>query len=104
MDTEKTIREQLLDLLGGVNAHMDFDEAVDRFPIKAGNCRPPNSDYHFRSHPDRRSHFLNLDSAKMEGERLQISEGPHSHEADRKRPENELPGSDCSCPGLYDFP
>ncbi len=45
MDTEKTIREQLLDLLGGVNAHMDFDEAVDRFPIKAGNSRPPNSDY-----------------------------------------------------------
>ena len=45
MNTEKTIREQLLDLLGGGNAHMDFDEAVDRFPIKAANSYSPNSDY-----------------------------------------------------------
>ncbi len=45
MDTEKTIREQLLDLLGGGKAHMNFDEGVDRFPIKAANSNPPNSDY-----------------------------------------------------------
>ncbi len=45
MATEKSIREQLLHLLGGGDAHMDFDEAVERFPVAHLNSHPPDSDY-----------------------------------------------------------
>ncbi len=45
MNAEKIVRDQLLELLRGGNAHMDFDEAVDRFPLKYANAQPPNSDY-----------------------------------------------------------
>jgi DinB superfamily len=45
MDAQEYIRKQLLDLLKGGNAHMDFDEAVARFPMEAVNSSPPGSDY-----------------------------------------------------------
>jgi hypothetical protein len=45
MDTQKIVRKQLLDLLRGGNAHMGFDEALDRFPMEAINAYPPGSDY-----------------------------------------------------------
>ena len=45
MDTQNIVRKQLLDLLGGGNAHMGFDEALDRFPMEAINASPPGSDY-----------------------------------------------------------
>ncbi len=45
MDTERGIRDQLVDLLRGGNAHMDFDQAVDQFPLKYLNSHPPNSEY-----------------------------------------------------------
>jgi hypothetical protein len=42
---EKIIREQLLALLDGGNAHMSFAEVVARFPVKYGNIKPPNMNY-----------------------------------------------------------
>lgn len=45
METEKALRQQLLHLLRGGNAHMTFDEAVVDFPISAINERPPNVPY-----------------------------------------------------------
>ncbi len=43
MDT--ALREQLLHLLRGGNAHLSFDEAVADFPMTAINARPPNVPY-----------------------------------------------------------
>ena len=43
MDT--ALREQLLHLLRGGNAHLSFDEAVADFPMDAINRRPPNVPY-----------------------------------------------------------
>ncbi len=43
MDT--ALREQLLHLLRGGNAHLTFDEAVADFPPDAMNQRPPNVPY-----------------------------------------------------------
>ena len=45
MDTDSTLREQLLHLLQGGNFHMDFDHAVAEFPIEYVNHRPPHVDY-----------------------------------------------------------
>jgi hypothetical protein len=45
MDAQKIVRKQLLELLGGGHAHMDFEEAVDRFPMEAINTAPPGSNY-----------------------------------------------------------
>jgi hypothetical protein len=45
MDTQKIVRKQLLELLGGGHAHMDVDQAVARFPMEAINSSPPGSDY-----------------------------------------------------------
>jgi hypothetical protein len=45
MDTQKIVRKQLLELLGGGHAHMSFDEAVDRFPMQVINTTPPGSGY-----------------------------------------------------------
>jgi hypothetical protein len=45
MDTQKIVRQQLLDLLRGGNAHMSFDQAFDHFPMEAINVSPPGSDY-----------------------------------------------------------
>jgi hypothetical protein len=42
---DKSLREQLADLLAGNGAHMTFDEAVDDFPDEAINGRPPNVEY-----------------------------------------------------------
>jgi len=39
------LREQLLHLLRGGNAHMSFDEAVADFPMRFINARPPNVPY-----------------------------------------------------------
>jgi hypothetical protein len=45
METGTALREQLLHLLRGGNAHMTFDEAVADFPMEAINRRPPNVPY-----------------------------------------------------------
>jgi hypothetical protein len=45
VDAEKVIREQLLALLNGGNAHMPFDMIVAEMPIKAANTRPPHYSY-----------------------------------------------------------
>lgn len=45
MDDDKLVREQLLALLRGGNAHMSFDQAVADFPAEAYNRRPPNTPY-----------------------------------------------------------
>ncbi|MHB8647908.1 MAG: DinB family protein [Thermomicrobiales bacterium] len=45
MDGDKALREQLLHLLRGGNAHLTFDEAVADFPMTAINARPPNVPY-----------------------------------------------------------
>jgi DinB superfamily len=39
------LRDQLLRLLDGVDAHMPFEEAVADFPDEATNVRPPNVPY-----------------------------------------------------------
>lgn len=45
MDMDKALREQLLHLLRGGNAHLSFDDAVADFPMDAINRRPPNVPY-----------------------------------------------------------
>ena len=45
MDCDKAVRDQLLDLLNGGNAHMSFDEAVERFPLDQINLFPSNVSY-----------------------------------------------------------
>ena len=45
MDGDKALRDELLHLLRGGNAHMSFDEAVTDFPMTAINQRPPNVPY-----------------------------------------------------------
>lgn len=45
MKKDKIIREQLLALLHGGNAHMSFGDAVSRFPLKEINRRLPNASY-----------------------------------------------------------
>jgi hypothetical protein len=45
MSNDQVVREQLLFLLGGGNAHMSFDQAVADFPMEAINSRAPNVDY-----------------------------------------------------------
>ena len=47
MDREQPLRKQLIDLLSGGNAHMDFDTAVQDFPEEKINTRPPHVDYTF---------------------------------------------------------
>ena len=42
---EHILREQLLALLRGGNAHMNFDQVVAEFPIDRINERPPNVEY-----------------------------------------------------------
>jgi hypothetical protein len=53
MKADQLIREELLALLKGGNAHMEFDEAVDRFPIEEINRKAPHIPYtawHFLEH------------------------------------------------------
>ena len=45
MDSENAVRDQLLYLLNGGNAHLSFDEAVERFPLDQINAFPPNVSY-----------------------------------------------------------
>ncbi len=45
MDADRVIRDQLLDLLRGGNAHMSFDDAVSGFPLEAVNTHVPHSSY-----------------------------------------------------------
>jgi len=43
-DTD-ALRDQLIELIDGVGAHMPFDDAVAAFPDDAINAFPPNVDY-----------------------------------------------------------
>jgi len=45
MKQDDVIREQLAALLRGGNAHMDFDQAVDNFPLEQINAQPPSLPY-----------------------------------------------------------
>jgi hypothetical protein len=45
MSTDKVMREQLLALLRGGNAHLGFDDAVANFPLEHINTKPPNVPY-----------------------------------------------------------
>ena len=45
MDADKVVREQLLYLLRGGNAHLTFDQAVADFPMEYINTQPPNVSY-----------------------------------------------------------
>lgn len=45
MTTDTALREQLLALLRGGNAHLTFDDAVADFPMEAINQRSPNVPY-----------------------------------------------------------
>ena len=45
MEKDRFIREQLLALLSGGNAHMSFNNAVSGFPLKDINRRLPNASY-----------------------------------------------------------
>lgn len=45
MSSDQVVREQLLALLIGGNAHMTFEQAVADFPAEHYNTRPPNITY-----------------------------------------------------------
>lgn len=45
MNNVQVMREQLLALLRGKNAHLSFDQAVADFPIEAINRQPPHVPY-----------------------------------------------------------
>ena len=45
MSTDQMLREQLLALLRGGDAHMTFDEAVAAFPLTQINAYPPHVPY-----------------------------------------------------------
>ncbi|KAB8145067.1 DinB family protein [Chloroflexia bacterium SDU3-3] len=45
MNADTVLREQLVALLRGGNAHMSFDEAVKDFPLDKINALPPNVSY-----------------------------------------------------------
>lgn len=47
MSADQTLRDQLLALLRGGNAHMSLDQAVADFPMEHINTRPPNTPYTF---------------------------------------------------------
>lgn len=53
MKPDAVVRRELLALLEGGNAHMEFNEAIDRFPIGKINARAPHVPYtpwHFLEH------------------------------------------------------
>jgi hypothetical protein len=43
MSNDAALREQLIDLLNGGNAHITFGGAVKDFPVKLAGIRPPGS-------------------------------------------------------------
>lgn len=45
MRTDQIMRDQLLALLSGSHAHMEFDQAVAEFPLDYINRKPPNVPY-----------------------------------------------------------
>ncbi len=45
MDPDKVMRNELLALLKGGQAHMDFDEALAGFPLEEINRQVPNASY-----------------------------------------------------------
>ena len=45
MDHDQVMRQQLLALLRGGNAHMTFEEAIVDFPMEAINRKPPHVPY-----------------------------------------------------------
>ena len=45
MEADKVVREQLLYLLRGGNAHLTFDQSVADFPLEHINTQPPNVPY-----------------------------------------------------------
>jgi hypothetical protein len=45
MDQDQVVRDHLLSLLRGRNAHMNFDDAVADFPLEHINVKPPNVPY-----------------------------------------------------------
>lgn len=45
MNVDKKMRKELLALLKGGQAHMDFDDAVSGFPMEEINCPVPNGSY-----------------------------------------------------------
>ena len=45
MDADRVVREQLLFLLRGGNAHMTFDQAAADFPMERINSLAPNVSY-----------------------------------------------------------
>lgn len=45
MSADQVVREQLLALLRGGNAHMSFEQAIADFPLAAINTNPPNVPY-----------------------------------------------------------
>ncbi len=45
MSSDQVVRDQLLALLNGGNAHMPFEEAVADFPSEHFNTHPPNITY-----------------------------------------------------------
>jgi hypothetical protein len=45
MPNDQVLREQILQLLTGRNAHYTFEDAVADFPMEAINRRPPNVAY-----------------------------------------------------------
>lgn len=47
MQEERALRNELLTLLDGGNAHMTFAEVVEDFPLDQINTRPPNTPYSF---------------------------------------------------------
>jgi hypothetical protein len=47
MIADKVMREELLALLQGGNAHMGFDEVIADFPPEKINSKPPNTPYSF---------------------------------------------------------
>jgi hypothetical protein len=47
MDRDRRLRDHLVEMLRGGNAHMPFAEAVAQFPKAQINTRPPRVDYTF---------------------------------------------------------
>jgi hypothetical protein len=45
VNSDLVIRDQIIQLLDGGNAHLTFDDAVDRFPLGLINERPPEVTY-----------------------------------------------------------
>ena len=45
MDSDQVVREHLLELLRGGNAHMTFEEAIEDYPQESINTRFPNGTY-----------------------------------------------------------